>query len=271
LPDGQIVEGLAAGGGSVELRGLPKGNVELTLVDYDASSFQGAKAGEERGGSRVHVVRQGQTAAQIAWKYGFAAADVVWNHPDNRELAKARSNPNVLRPGDKLAIPPHKAAVFKLAAEQETKITAKPPTQRIHLKIELEIGEPAANARYELTFREDRKIHRRKGATDGDGVLDEKLPQWAKELKLRLWPKDSKGKNDCLTLELGVGHLDPPEDLAGIQARLENLGFHCGDEDGELGPCTEAALRRFRSKYKIEEEDLIGPATLKKLEQEQKA
>jgi hypothetical protein len=161
--------------------------------------------------------------------------------------------------------------VFKLAAEQETKITAKPPTQRLHLKVEWDLDEPAANARYELTFREDRKMHRRKGTTDGDGMVDEKLPLWAKQLRLCLWPKDSKGRNDCLTMDLGMGHLDPVEDLSGLQARLENLGFHCGDEDGELGPHTQAALKRFRAQHKIEEEALLGPATLKKLEQEQKA
>jgi hypothetical protein len=270
LPDGQTLDGLAPAGSAVELRGLPKGSVQLTLVDYDASCFEGAKAGEERGG-RVHVARQGETGAKIAWKHGFADVSVIWQHPDNRELAKARTNPNVLRPGDKLTIPPHKVAVFKLAAEQETTIRARLPTQRLHLKIELEIGEPASSARYELTFREDRKLRRRTGTTDGAGVLDEEVPFRAKQLHLRLWPKDSKGKNDCLRLELGLGHLDPVEDLAGVQARLENLGFHCGEEDGELGPCTQVALRRFRAEHKIEEEDLMGPATLKRLQQEQKA
>jgi N-acetylmuramoyl-L-alanine amidase len=271
LPDGRIAEGRTPPGGIVELRGLPKGQVELSFVDFDAASFESAKAGNECGELRVHVVRQGETAAQIAWKYGFADVGTVWHHPDNRELAKARPNPDVLKPGDKVAVPPHKAAVFKLAAEQETKITAKRPAQRLHLTIELDVGEPAANARYELTFRDGRKLHRRKGTTGGDGLLDEKLPLSATQLRLCLWPKDSKGKTDCLILDLGLGHLDPVEDLSGVQARLENLGFHCGDEEGELGPRTQAALKRFRAQHKIEEADLLGPATLKQLEKEQKA
>jgi len=271
LPDGRVVEGRTLTDGIVELRGLPKGQVELAFVDFDAASFEGAKAGDEHGEPRVHVVRQGETAAQIAWKYGFSDVGTVWHHPDNRELAKARPNPDVLRPGDKVSIPPHKTAVFKLAAEQETKITAKRPTQRLHLTIEWDIDEPAATARYELTFREGRKVHRRKGTTAGDGLLDEKLPLSATELRLSIWPKDSKGKTDCLILDLGMGHLDPIEDLSGVQARLENLGFHCGDEEGELGPRTQAALKRFRSQHKIEEEDLLGPATLKRLEKDQKA
>ena len=102
-------------------------------------------------------------------------------------------------------------------------------------------------------------------------MLDEKLPLSATELRLIVWPKDSKGKTDCLILDLGMGHLDPIEDLSGVQARLENLGFHCGDEEGELGPRTQAALKRFRAQHKIEEEELLGPATLKQLEKEQKA
>jgi len=271
LPDGRIAEGRTPPGGIVELRGLPKGQVELSFVDFDATSFESAKAGDECGELHVHVVRQGETAAQIAWKYGFSDVGTVWHHPDNRELAKSRPNPDVLKPGDKVSIPPHKAALFKLPADQETKITAKRPTQRLHLTIELDVGEPAANARYELTFRDGRKLHRRKGTTGGDGLLDEKLPLTATELRLCLWPKDSKGKTDCLILDLGLGHLDPIEYLSGVQARLENLGFHCGDEEGELGPRTQAALRRFRAQHKIEEAELLGPATLKQLEKEQKA
>jgi hypothetical protein len=99
LPDGRIAEGRTPPGGTVELRGFSKGQVELTFVDFDAASFEGAKAGDEHGEARVHVVRQGQTAAQIAWKYGFSDVGTVWHHPDNRELAKARPNPDVLRPG----------------------------------------------------------------------------------------------------------------------------------------------------------------------------
>ena len=102
-------------------------------------------------------------------------------------------------------------------------------------------------------------------------MLDEKLPLSATQLRLSLWPKDSKGKTDCLILDLGMGHLDPIEDLSGVQARLENLGFHCGDEEGELGPRTRVALKRFRAQHKIEEAELLGPATLKQLEKEQKA
>jgi N-acetylmuramoyl-L-alanine amidase len=271
LPDGRLLEGRTLTDGVVELRGLPKGQVELSLIDFDASSFEGAKPGEERGGNRVHVVRQGETAAQIAWRFGFADVKVIWDDPGNRELAKARPNPAVLRPGDKVAIPARKVAVFKLAPEQETKITAKRPSQRLHLMVEWDVGEPAANARYELTFREGRKEHRRRGTTKGDGLLDEKLPLQAKQLRLFVWPKDSQGKTDCVILDLGMGHLDPIDDLSGVQARLENLGFNCGDEEGELGPRTREALKRFRAEHKIEEADLLGPETLKQLEKEQKA
>jgi N-acetylmuramoyl-L-alanine amidase len=271
LPDGRLVEGRTLTDGIVELRGLPKGQVELTMVDFDATSFEDAKPGEERGGNCVHVVRQGETAAQIAWRYGFADVKAIWDDPGNRELAKARPNPAVLRPGDCVAIPPRKVAMFKLPPEQEAKITAKRPGQRLHLMVEWDVGDPAASARYELTFRHGHKEHRRRGTTKGDGLLDEKLPLQATQLRLFVWPKDSQGKTDCVILDLGMGYLDPIEDLSGVQARLENLGFYCGDEEGELGPRTQAALKRFRAEHKIEEEDLLGPETLKQLEKEQKA
>ena len=53
LPDGRVVEGRTPFSGIVRLRGFPKGQVELAFLDFDATSFEGAKPGEERGGRRT--------------------------------------------------------------------------------------------------------------------------------------------------------------------------------------------------------------------------
>jgi hypothetical protein len=109
LPDGRIAEGRTPPGGTVELRGFSKGDVELTFPGFDAKGWVGAKEGPETARGGVHRVRPGETATRVAWKRGFCDVKVVWDHPDNRELVKIRKDPNVLAPGDRIAIPARKS------------------------------------------------------------------------------------------------------------------------------------------------------------------
>lgn len=52
-----------------------------------------------------HVVRQGECLSAIAKRYGFASYRIIYDHPDNAELRRARPNPNLLFPGDVIVIP----------------------------------------------------------------------------------------------------------------------------------------------------------------------
>jgi hypothetical protein len=85
-----------------------------------------------------------------------------------------------------------------------------------------------------------------KGSTDRSGSLEQKIPIGIDTGELSLDKID-------LRWDLKIGHLDPvhneSEDaaiVAGIQARLNNLGFYCGDVDGILGPNTTQALKAFQ-------------------------
>jgi len=52
------------------------------------------------------------------------------------------------------------------------------------------------------------------------------------------------GGHDFVVL---IGELATIDDVAGIQARLNNLGYDCGGEDGQLGPGTSGAIARFQT------------------------
>jgi len=54
------------------------------------------------------------------------------------------------------------------------------------------------------------------------------------------------------TYELQLGHLDPHDSPSGIQQRLRALGFYFGAVDEEIGPQTQAAIRRFQTKQGLE-------------------
>ncbi len=73
---------------------------------------------------------------------------------------------------------------------------------------------------------------------------------------------------------LRIGRLDPIlEDapdrwcVAGVQARLNNLGFESGPVDGVKGPVTKAAIKRFQRRFKLVEDGIAGPVTQAKLKE----
>jgi hypothetical protein len=85
-----------------------------------------------------------------------------------------------------------------------------------------------------------------RGTTDAKGTVEQKIPIQAGDGKLIF---NKLG----LEVPIKVGHLDPicnHDDqamvISGIQARLNNLGYFCGQVDGILGPRTKSALASFQ-------------------------
>jgi hypothetical protein len=50
-----------------------------------------------------------------------------------------------------------------------------------------------------------------------------------------------------------------------LQRALASLGFSTGTVDGEYGPATEDATKRFQRSVGIDDDGVVGPATLKAL------
>lgn len=200
-----------------------------------------------------YEVKQGDCISSIAYAYGFFP-DTIWNDPVNAELKNKRKDPNVLLPGDVVLIP-----------EKQAKEVAKPTDAR-HLfkrkgvpkifRIQFKTGdEPIANTEYLLLI----KGNATRGKTDGEGWI--KCPI---QPDARLATVQIEGEE----FQLQLGHLDPLDTLAGIQGRLQQLGFYDGEINGVMDDETEASVKIFQRSNNLESTGRVDQALkdlLKKL------
>lgn len=194
-------------------------------------------------------IRQGDCLTSIALARGFDP-QTLWDHPDNAELKQLRKSPHALLPGDKLEVPAIEEREEGVATGSvgRFKLSVGPVKLRIRLTRH---AEPRADEAYELIF-EEQTIS---GTTDGDGWIDQPIPSTATRAILSLLEGEE-------TYELQLGHLDPHDSPSGIQQRLRALGFYFGAVDEEIGPQTQAAIRRFQTKQGLEVSGEADDATV---------
>lgn len=178
----------------------------------------------------------------------------VWDHPENADLKAKRKNPNVLNPGDEVFIPEIELKQVDKATDQKHKFKLKGEAVKFKLKLMM-MGEPRKNEPYTLQVED--KIFT--GTTDGDGNLEHVVPANAKQGLLKL-----QGGKEVYPVR--IGHLNPIDEISGVQQRLNNLGFNCGPEDGEMNDQLRAALSAFQGKYQLPQTGEPDAATKGKLE-----
>ena len=121
----------------------------------------------------------------------------------------------------------------------------------------LEEGIPKANMKYTLTVNGVDLI----GVTDGEGVLQQYLPPNTRHGELLM--------EDLTIIRLAFGDLNPSNEIVGVQNRLNNLGFSCGEggASGELDDGTRNALRLFQARMKLPQSGEADARTIQKLEE----
>lgn len=207
-----------------------------------------------------YVVQQGDCISSVAYRFGFFP-DTLWNHPGNSSLKRQRRDPNVLLAGDVIHVPDLRGRQLDVAAAKRHRFRRKGVPEKLRIRIEDEEGNPVADAPYTITIDHVQ----RSGTTDSEGWVIEGIAPDAQNGRLVVGPKGHEQEH-----ELKLGHLDPIEELTGVQARLRNLGYDC-PVDGELGEETREALLHFQRERALEETGEPDDTTREALQAEHKS
>jgi hypothetical protein len=208
-------------------------------------------------GRGEYAVRAGDCISSVACDHGHHWR-TIWDHPENQELKNVRKDPNILLEGDRLNIPALALKEVSCGADARHRFVRKGVPERLHLTLFDSIGEPRANLRYRVTI--DGRLQ--EGTTDSEGRLEIGIPPNAKVGVLVV----VDGSHEE-SFNLHLGHLDPPNEVTGVQGRLRNIGLPCGQIDGELGPRTRQALQRFQQRYNLPPTGELDEETRRKLVQ----
>ncbi len=207
-------------------------------------------------GEGEYEVGQGECISSIAKNTGHFW-EKIWNHPANAALKEARKDPNVLLPGDRVTIPAKTQKYESGETEMRHRFVRRGEPSKLLLRIVDEDG-PRGDEPFTLEV-DDRTFE---GTTDTDGRLECHIPGNAKRGKLTV------GEGACrLVFNLELGGIDPITEVAGVQMRLNNLGFACGPVDGKLGPRISSALKSFQGKHGMAMTGALDEATRAKVKE----
>ncbi len=213
-------------------------------------------------GSGDYLVQDGDGFSSIAEAHGFFA-DTLWNLPENAALKEGRRSKEVLMAGDRVHIPDLRLKEESRATDLVHRFKRRGVPVQIRFQVRAQDGTEFGEKDYVLRVGK----RRYEGKTGSDGRLEHWVAPAAKSGRLTV-QIDEPGYPATLAWTLGIGRISPAGTLAGLQERLTNLGYDCGDESGEIGPETRAALNAFRTRYEIEapeDEDTIDAATREKI------
>lgn len=187
------------------------------------------------------VVEPGEGMSYIAEKSGFFWK-TLWQLPENKALAEARNDPDVLLPGDRVTVP----ALRQKSEQRQTDLVHVFKRKGVPFLIRFyvldEEGEAIANRPYRL------KVGTRlyEGRSGKDGLIEHWVTPSARQAQLSLMAQDDPGEVERVW-QIAVGHLEPKGSIRGVQARLANLGYFAGEPTGEMEEETRAALMAFQA------------------------
>jgi Putative peptidoglycan binding domain/LysM domain len=200
-----------------------------------------------------YTIQQGDSVISLSESYGLFA-DTIWNDAANSDLRQLRPDMNVLMPGDVVVIPDKRPRMEKRAAGAKYSFRRKGIPALFRLQV-YDMHLPRANQSYTLTVDGVQYT----GTSDSQGIVEQFVPALSKTGELVIG-------EDNFRIPLLFGDLDPSSELTGIQKRLNNMGYDCGDAGGELNEQTQSALTRFQREHGLPEGGEADSATIQLIE-----
>jgi N-acetylmuramoyl-L-alanine amidase len=197
-----------------------------------------------------HVIQQGECLIEIAERAGHLW-QTIWEHPENERLRREREDPSILAPGDRVFIPELTLREESIATNRSHRFRVARPHAVLRLRLLDWDGHPRKGLAYTLDIDGDV----RRGATDGDGKIEERIPPRAGRAVLRVEDpardparrRFQRPAHDDAPEEyvLSLGSLDPITTTSGVRMRLLNLGYLRGSFD-DPEEALRAAIRSFQ-------------------------
>lgn len=208
---------------------------------------------------------------RIAKVHGFRNWRTIYDHEENAAL-RERQDSLVVSKDDEVFIPEKTPREHKCETGQRHTFKLPVPTQIVYLVLEDDYGEPFSGLKFEI-WADGEKQQQKAERTREDGLIYEEIPL-AANVEVRVWfDEESESEPEAyVKYVIQVGHLDPIDTLEGVQDRLNNLGYDCGEEehgklgpDGGLGELTKQALTAFQIDHGLNATGEIDEDTKKKL------
>ena len=209
---------------------------------------------------RQHTIAAGETLAGLAAEHGFSRGSQIYDHADNASLRERRNNPDILAAGDVVVLPDPTPGAAQIRVGARHRFQVRRPRQQLRLQPLGAEGQALDGWHYVLELENTRF----EGVVDG--CIEHPIPLGTRRARLEVQPEDDA--QPSITWDLQVGHLEPAETAAGLQARLNNLGFSAGAIDANIGPKTEAGLRRFQTAHGLNVDGVFTPEVVDKLREE---
>src|SRR5262249_12938477 len=157
-------------------------------------------------------VQQGECLSSIAARYGLSDWERLYDDPRNAELKKKRPYPNILAPGDEVAIPEPTPKAIEAATGRSHRFVVNTRTVKLRLALLDLYGTAYEGKSFVLTVGA-KEIKRRTGQ---GGLIECDVPAQAQSAHLRVW-LDDDDPDPHIDWDLAIGHLDPIDMISGVQ------------------------------------------------------